>query len=186
MKCCSKLWKKPWSWLHVAKHCSYDDSPPLQSVVCVLSVSVAFVQLVEDPVTQIVDLLVIVIGGLHLQNHKLNSNCIAQPWNHTFCHPRSTVTLWSEGVWIPQLPQNTPPSSHTRPRYSPAPCVRLHAQHYQLLAEMHFFFFFFFWFGTGEFGHFQPCPQTSPGRLCEFMPIMDGLLCCQSSSTAAS
>lgn len=144
MKCCSKLWKKPWSWLHVAKHCSYDDSPPLQSVVCVLSVSVAFVQLVEDPVTQIVDLLVIVIGGLHLQNHKLNSNCIAQPWNHTFCHPRSTVTLWSEGVWIPQLPQNTPPSSHTRPRYSPAPCVRLHAQHYQLLAEMHFFLFFFF------------------------------------------
>lgn len=162
MKCCSKLWKKPWTWLYVAKTLliRWLLSPPVSSMCS--SVSVAFVLFGEDPVTQIVDLFVLVIGGLHLQNHKLNSICIAGPWNHAFCHPRSTVTLWNEGLWIPQFPHNNPPSfhlSHTHPRYSPAPCERLHAQHYQLLAEMHFFFS---WFGIGETGHFQPCPYISP------------------------
>lgn len=52
------------------------------------SVSVAHVQFGEDPVTQTVDLVVIKDRSrLHLQNHKLGM-FIAQPWTHTFCHPR--------------------------------------------------------------------------------------------------
>lgn len=91
---------------------------------------------------------------------------IAQPWTHIFCHPHSSVTLWNE-----QLP-HSPPPAHTLVTHQP-PCERPHTQHYQLLAEMHFFI----WPRRDE--QFQPCPQTSPGFLCEFSPRMDGLLCSQ-------
>lgn len=143
----------------------------LQSVMCMIPwSSVAQFQFGEDPVTQIVDLLAIKDTPPVCTSR--TTNCIAQPWTRTFCHPRATVTLWNEELWTPQLPHSTNPSN-THPCYSlvsmrTSTCTALPATCWNAL---------FFKFGRREIGHFQPCPQTSPGLLCELTHSTDGLLC---------
>lgn len=107
--------------------CISEGEASLQSIVNVIrsSVTVAHVQFREDPVTQIVDLLVIKDRyRLHLRNHKL-SMFIAQPFTHTLS-PTLQSPCGMKDSEIPQLPHSTTPPSSRTPLLLTSPCLYVH------------------------------------------------------------
>lgn len=159
------LKEKPWNWFDVAK-CSWEgDSAALRS-------SSSVVKFGEDPVTQMEDLVVIKDAALVCTSRttKPNSVCIAQPWTHTFCQTPTALSHLVEG----RAPEYHNFHSALTPQTQTLPCydithqpllVRLRAQHYQLLAEMHFFMIY-----LRRDGHFQPWISSSVNPLpaCTF------------------
>lgn len=120
------------------------------------SVSLARFQFGEDPVTQIVDLLVIKDTPLVCTSKttQTNSVCIAQPWTPTFCHPHSVVTLYNEELRIPQLPQSTMLSNTPMLLTSPRVLVYMHSTTSYMLGCT-----FFYLFSRGEDWTFPTLPS---------------------------
>lgn len=115
--------RKPWNWFNVAKCSSEGDSAAFGS-------SSSVVQFGEDPVTQMVDLVVIKDTTPVCTSRTTNQTVCAllnPGLTHSVWHPHSSVTLWNEELQNTTVYTHTHTHIHILPLLLTSPHVYVHA-----------------------------------------------------------